>query len=158
MAPLSSSTLPVVRTPGASALALSLNSQLTLRLPRQLHVDDGQRVADDELVVQVDFDVIRTEGFELDVGEKVHVRRHRVHFLEAKIDGAFAEHFFIGRKQLGGLFELADAVAPASPQAKFEEADGDLRRRHGVDDTDERLHPGDFAADIFAEDGGLAVW
>lgn len=132
--------------------------RLTLRLAGELDVDDGQRVADDELVVQVDFDVVHAEGLELDVGEKVHVGRHGIHFLEAEIDGAFAEHFFVGRKHLGGLLELADAVAPTGPEAEFKKADGDLGRGNGVDDADERLHPGDFSADIFAQDGCLAVW
>ena len=94
----------------------------------------------------------------MDVGEKVHVGRHGVHFLEAEIDGAFAEHFFVGRKHLGGLFEFADAVAPTGPETEFKETDGDLGRGNSVDNADERLHTGDFSADIFAQDGCLAVW
>ena len=127
-------------------------------LARQLDVNDGQRVANDELVIEIDLDVVGAERFELDVRKEVHVGRHCVHFLQAEIHGAFAEDFFIRSEQLRGLLEFTDAVAPAGPEAQLQETDGNLWRGHGIDDPDEGLHAGDFTTDVFAQDGRLAVW
>ena len=94
---------------------------------------------------------------ELNAAEEIYVRGHDFHVLQLEVHAAFSEHLFGGIEQFCGLLELADAIAPAGPQAELEEANGDLRGRYGINDPNEGLHAGDLAPDVFAKDGGLAI-
>jgi hypothetical protein len=55
------------------------------------------------------------------------------------------------------LPELSRAAAPPRPDAKPHVIDGERRRWNNVDDANERLHPIELAAHVFAKHCALQV-
>ena len=132
---------------------------LDSRLLGLLDLSHDQRVADDLVAVEPDFDVVNTEGRELNANDDVGVAVRQLDCLHVKIDAGFTDDGRVVRcEDAHALGVLAASVGPTGPDGELEEVDGDIHRRDDAKDADQGLNAIGFLPNIFTDDGGLKGW
>src|SRR5689334_21971130 len=93
---------------------------------------------------------------ELDPAKVVDVSRVPFHFFEDKFHLRLSDDLlFIHSDNARSLLKLSGATAPTRPNTEPHIVNRQNGSRDNVDDANERLHPVEFAADIFAKHAAL---